>query len=221
MTCRTATSPLSAVVVAGGGSTRLGQDKRALRLWGEDGPALLEHTVMIIARHCAEVIVVLNDPEHWPGLPARIVPDIYPGIGPLGGIYSGLVTAAHPFVFAIASDMPLLNPGLIAWMIAQPRDYDVLVPRIGAGRARNRLGVESLHAIYGTACREPMRRQLDAGNPQVIGFYPDVRVQIVEHEVIAGLDPAGTAFRNINTPDELAEVRAMIGHTSTAPVPRR
>lgn len=203
------TAPISAVVVAGGQSTRLGQDKRALRLWGDHGPTLLDHTIGLMAHHCAEVIVVLNDPEHWPRLAARIVPDIYPQGGSLGGIYSGLVAATNPFVFAVASDMPLLNPALIAWMIAQPRDYDVLVPRISSG-TRNRLGVESLHAMYSTVCREPIRRQLDAGNPQVIGFYPEVRVQFVEYETITTLDPDGRAFQNVNTPDELAEARQIL-----------
>lgn len=210
MTVHSTTAPISAVVVAGGHSTRLGHDKRVLRLWGDNGPTLLEHTVVLMAQHCDEVIVVLNDPEAWPGLAARIVPDLYPQGGPLGGIYSGLVVAAYPFVFAVASDMPLLNAALIAWMIAQPRDYDVLVPRTGAGRARNRLGVESLHAIYGAACREPIRRQLDAGNPQVIGFYSEARVQYVEYETINALDPDGRAFRNVNTPDDLDEVRRML-----------
>ena len=210
MTDQTTAPPITAVVVAGGGSTRLGEDKRALRLWGNEGPTLLEQTVATMARHCAEVIVVLNDPGRWPDLRARLVPDLYAQGGPLGGIYSGLVAATYPFVFAVASDMPLLNPALIAWMIAQPRDYDVLVPRVGAGRARNRLGVESLHAIYGPACREPMRRQLDAGNPQVIGFYPQVRVRFVEPDTVAALDPANAAFRNVNTPDDLLEVRRML-----------
>jgi molybdopterin-guanine dinucleotide biosynthesis protein A len=154
---------------------------------------------------------VLNDPEAWPHLAARVVPDLYLQGGALGGIYSGLVAATNPFVFAVASDMPLLSPALIAWMIAQPHDFDVLVPRTSSG-PRNRLGAESLHAIYGPACREPIRRQLDAGNLQVIGFYSDVCVHYVEHATVSALDPEGTAFRNINTSDELLEVRRMLEH---------
>ena len=203
-------APISAVVVAGGKSVRLGQDKRALRLWGPQGPTLLEHTVDSMAALCDEVVVVLNDPERWSGLPARLAHDIYPGGGALGGIYSGLEAAAHAYVFAVAGDMPFLNPGLIAWMMRRPRDYDVLAPRARAAKARNRLGVESLHAIYSRACRDPIRRQLEAGNPQVIGFYPQVRVAIVAAETVAQLDPEGTAFKNVNTPEELDEARRLI-----------
>lgn len=204
---------ITGVVVAGGKSTRLGQDKRRLRLWGPTGPTLLEHTVAFVAEHCDDVVVVLNDPEAWPDLPGRIVPDSYPAGGSLGGIYSGLRAAMDPYAFAVAGDMPLLNHDLFAWMIQQPRGYDVLVPRVGPERARNRLGVESLHAIYGQACLEPIRRRLEAGNPQVIGFFPEVRVSFVEPEVLQRFDSDGTAFTNINTPDELEEVRVLIDDT--------
>ncbi len=209
-TAAVAAGRVSGIVVAGGKSVRLGQDKRRLRLWGPRGPTLLEHTIEMMAAHCDEVIVVLNDPEAWLDLQACVVPDTFPRGGALGGIYSGLMAAAHPYVFAVAADMPLLGPVLIDWMLRQPRDYDVLVPRIMETRARNRLAVESLHAIYSGVCREPIRRQLEAGNPQVIGFFPQVRVRIVEPEIVAELDPLGAAFKNVNTPEELEEVRRLL-----------
>lgn len=204
-------APVSGVIVAGGRSRRMGHDKRRLKLWGESGPTLLEHTLSLLTPLCAEVVVVLNDPEHWPQLPAQIVGDLYPDGGALGGIYSGLRAAQHQHALVVAADMPLLNTALLRWMIAQPRDYDVLVPRLAeAGQARNRLGVESLHAIYSRACLAPIARQLDAGNPQVIGFFSEVTVRLIEPETIARLDPQGHAFRNVNTPEELARVQRVI-----------
>ncbi|MBV9788845.1 MAG: molybdenum cofactor guanylyltransferase [Chloroflexi bacterium] len=209
----TASMPASGIVVAGGRSRRMGQDKRQLKLWGDSGPTLLQHTVDLVASLCAEVIVVLNDPEAWTQLSARIVPDVYPDGGALGGIYSGLAAATHEHALVIAADMPLLNLELLRWMVAQPRDYDVLVPQLGSGRARNRLGVESLHAIYSRNCLEPIARQLDAGNPQVIGFYPEVRVRLMEPPLIAQFDPAGDAFRNVNTPEDLDVVRELLARS--------
>jgi molybdopterin-guanine dinucleotide biosynthesis protein A len=203
--------PISGVIVAGGVSRRMGQDKRRLRLWGADGPTLLEHTLALLQQLCAELIVVLNDPEAWPALPARVVGDAFPDGGALGGIYSGLQAASSPHALVVAADLPLLSPALLQWMIARPRDYDVLVPRLAdSSQARNRLGVESLHAIYGRACLEPMRRQLEAGNPQVIGFFDAVRVTIVEPTSVAALDPAGHSFLNVNTPAELAQVERLL-----------
>lgn len=202
--------PLSVVVVAGGKSVRLGEDKRQLRLWGPEGPTLLEHTVELVARFSQDIVVVLNDPPSWTALGATLVPDAFPGSGVLGGIYSGLSAAAHEHTLVVAGDMPFLNEALIAWMIEQPRTYDVLIPRVGDGKARNRLGVESLHAIYGHGCREPIRRQLETGNPQVIGFFEHVAVQYVEPTAIALFDQHGIAFKNINTPQDLADVQHII-----------
>lgn len=203
--------PISGVIVAGGQSRRLGEDKRRLKLWGAAGPTLLEHTLGVLAALCDDVVVVLNDPAAWPGLVAQIVGDVYPDGGALGGIYSGLRAARHDHALVVAADMPLLNTDLLRWMIAQPRDYDVLVPRLAeTGRARNRLGVESLHAIYSRACLAPMARQLNTGNPQVIGFFDAVRVLLIEPATIAQFDPQGHAFRNVNTPDDLAAVRQLL-----------
>lgn len=206
--------PLSGIIVAGGRSRRLGRDKRRLKLWGEMGPMLLEHTVALLNRLCDDVIVVLNDPDDWSQLPARLVSDLYPDGGPLGGIYSGLVATSTSHALVVAADMPLLNRELLRWMIDQPRDYDVLAPQLADGRARNRLGVETLHAIYSRACLEPIARQLDAGNPQVIGFFDSVRVRLIAPAIVAQFDPAGDSFRNINTPEDVTQIQRLIARSA-------
>lgn len=212
------TAPASAVVLAGGLSRRLGQDKRRLRLWGEAGPTLLGRTVATVGALCADVVVVLNDPEAWPDLPARVVPDQYPDGGALGGIYSGLVAAREEHAIVVACDMPLLNPALLAAMLARPRDYDVLAPRsLTAGATRNNLDLETLHAIYGKACLGPMRAALDAGRRQIATFFPEVHVAVFSPEETRAHDPAGHSFLNINTVEQVAEARAALA----APLPER
>jgi molybdenum cofactor guanylyltransferase len=205
----------SAIVLAGGLSRRLGQDKRRLRLWGSAGPTLLEHTVGIVARLCADVIVVLNDPEVWRDLPARLVTDIYPGSGSLGGIYSGLVAATHDYALAVASDMPFLGADLIHAMLMHPRDYDVLIPRsLHSGTTRNALGVEPLHAIYSKACLQPMRTMLESGRRQIAAFFPLVQVAYVEPEETRRYDPSGRSLLNVNTPEQLADALHWLAQAS-------
>jgi molybdopterin-guanine dinucleotide biosynthesis protein A len=195
----------SAIVLAGGLSRRMGQDKRRLRLWGPAQPTLLEHTVDIVAQLCGDVVVVLNDPELWAGLPARLVPDVYPEGGALGGIYSGLLAAGHDYALVVACDMPFLNAGLLSAMLARPRDYHALVPRsLDPGTTRNALNVESLHAIYSKACLDPIRTALESGRRQIAAFFPDVRVAYVEPEETRRYDPSGRSFLNINTAEQLA-----------------
>ncbi|GAB4196546.1 MAG: molybdenum cofactor guanylyltransferase [Roseiflexaceae bacterium] len=200
-------SPTSAVILAGGQSRRMGQDKRRLRLWGPQGPTLLEHTVGLLAGMCAEVIAVLNDPQEWPDLPARLVPDAYPDGGALGGIYSGLAAARHDYALVVAADMPFLSPSLLATMLARPRDYDALLPRSPEpGAARNALDVEPLHAIYSRACLEPIRNTLEGGQRKIAAFFPLVRLAYVEPDEIALHDPHGRSFQNLNTPEQVEEV---------------
>jgi molybdopterin-guanine dinucleotide biosynthesis protein A len=203
----------SAVVLAGGQSRRLGQDKRRLRLWGEGGPTLLERTVALVGGLCPDVVVVLNDPEAWPGLPGRHVADAYADGGALGGIYSGLAAAAEEHALVVACDMPLLNERLLAALLARPRDYDVLAPRsLSAGATRNRLDLETLHAIYGRGCLGPMRAALEGGRRQIASFFPEVRVAIFEPEETRAIDPLGYSFLNINTVEQMDEaLRALRG----------
>jgi molybdopterin-guanine dinucleotide biosynthesis protein A len=201
--------PLTGVVLAGGQSLRLGQDKARLRLWGEDGPTLLEATLSRLRAVCDEVLVVSDRPRPWPALPARIVFDRYPGGGALGGLYTGLLEASFPFILAVACDMPFLSVPLLAHMAGLPRLYDVLIPRLNfspAGPSR----LEPLHAIYGRPCLEPMRDLLEQGERRIIRFFPRVRVRYLEPEDWARFDPAGLSFRNINTPQDLQEALALL-----------
>ncbi len=203
--------PASAVVLAGGLSRRLGDDKRRLRLWGEAGPTLLEHTLQLVGQLCDDVVVVLNDPGEWPSLPARVVPDAYPDGGALGGIYSGLAAARHQHALTVACDMPFLSPALLGALLARPRDYDVLVPRsLEPGTTRNRLGVESLHAIYGKGCLAAMRDALEGGRRQIAAFFPLVQVAFFEPGETQRYDTAGRSFLNVNTPEQLAEAAALL-----------
>jgi len=205
---------LSGVILAGGRSQRLGQEKALLRLWGPQGPTLLEATVARVAAVCAEVLVVTDTPRSWPLLPARVVFDRYPGAGALGGLYSGLAEATSPYILAVACDMPFLSEALLRSMAGRPRDYDVLIPRLHA-QDRHRSGsaswVEPLHAIYGRPCLAPMQEDLDRGERQIIHFFPRVRVRYLEQDEWMRFDPAGLAFRNINTPQDLEEARRILG----------
>lgn len=200
--------PASAVILAGGASRRMGQDKRRLRLWGEQGPTLLERTVGLLAGLSDDVVVVLNDPDNWPGLPARLVSDELPDGGALGGISSGLAATAHPYALVVACDMPFLSAALLAAMLAVPRDYELLIPRSPqAGVARNQFDLEPLHAIYSRRCLAPMRAALADGRRQITAFFPAVHVVELDNHVRDRYDPAGRSFLNLNTFEQMQNAR--------------
>ena len=201
---------ISAVIVAGGRSSRLGQDKRRLRLWGESGPTLLEHTLAIARSLSDDVVLVLNDAAEWPRLPALVLPDRWPDAGPLGGNATGLAAARHEWALVLAADLPLLDPGLLRELLDQPRRGLALVPR-RAGPTRNRAGDEPLHALYHRACLPLLERRLAQGQRQVVAALAELDVQVfpVDED-----DPRLRSFTNINTPEQLHEVMAALSQQS-------
>jgi molybdopterin-guanine dinucleotide biosynthesis protein A len=208
-------APLSAAVLAGGKSERMGQDKAFLRL-ESGGPMLLEIVLDRLRCVADDVLIVANDSARHEGFGARVVPDVIPGFGTLSGIHAALTAAAHEHCLVVACDMPLLNPAVLAYMAAQPRDYDVLIPQTpGESRQGNSGQIyQTLHAIYARHCAEPIAAQLAAGNRQVVGFFPRVNVQIVDRQALLALDPQELTFLNTNTPDALDVARVLAARNS-------
>lgn len=180
----------------------MGQDKALIRLGGR---SLVAGAVEMLSRLAGEVVVVADCDHRLGKLPARIVPDAYPGAGALGGIYSGLLAARHPHSLVVACDMPFLSQSLLSYLLGLPRDYDVLLPRTADGL------VEPLHAIYSRRCREPIRRQLAARNYRIVAFLDQVTVRYVEEPWLRQFDPDLRSFFNINTPEDLRRALQLCG----------
>jgi molybdopterin-guanine dinucleotide biosynthesis protein A len=185
---------VSAIVLSGGRSKRLGADKALLLL---DGQPLLARTIETMATLSDDLIVVTNDPEsHRPAArPARLVPDVTPGIGSLMGIYSGLRACRHPQAIVVACDMPFLSVVLLRYMISLAGDYDVVIPRQGRW-------FEPLHAIYGRNCLPAIEQVLASGQRQIVAFFDDVRVRYVDEEELDVFDPHRLSFLNVNTSED-------------------
>lgn len=193
--------PISAMVLAGGKSRRLGVDKAHLAL--NNGRSLVASTVAAVRTVSADIMVVAGPDFCHECLDARLVIDVYPGKGSLGGIYSGLLSAEHSHCLVVACDMPFLNVELLAHMVSLGRDYDVLIPRVGDK-------LEPLHAIYSKGCLPHMHDLLSRGHLRIVEFFSKVRVKYVEAADIEVFDPHHLSFFNINTPEQLATARALI-----------
>ncbi len=191
--------PISCIVLAGGESERLGIDKAFLRIGDR---FLIEEIVEKMARIGDEVIIVTNSPHKYGYLKTRLVGDIYPGKGALGGFYSGLRVACHDHGLVVACDMPFLDLRLLRYMILLSPGQDVVIPRIGGM-------TEPLHAIYSKECLQPIERLLSAGDLKILDFFPEVRVHYVEEQEIKLFDPQCLSFFNINTPADLEQARRL------------
>jgi molybdenum cofactor guanylyltransferase len=191
---------VTGVVQAGGKSTRMGGNPKALIELG--GRSIVERVVAALTPAVDDVLVVTNTPELYAFLGLPMVADVYPDHGSLGGIYSGL-RAAGEIAFTVACDMPFLHPEVVRLVVERAGEGDVVIPRVGEQ-------LETMHAAYSQTCLPPMEARLRAGRLKIVGFFDDVRVvEIGAAEVARFRDPA-IAFMNVNTPDELERARALV-----------
>lgn len=207
---------LSAAVLAGGQSRRMGADKALLRPV-PGGPTLIERVVEAVSAVASETFLVVND-DRLAFLGLRAVPDAFPATGALGGIYSAVAEASEAHCLVVACDMPFLSVPLLRAMAAQGRDYDVLAPFLPVAESRQGTagGVyETLHAIYSRAALAAMRTELEAGRFKITGFFPRVRVRPFPIEELRRFDPELRSFFNANTPERFAEARAIVARSES------
>lgn len=198
---------LSVLILAGGRSRRMGQDKIWMAL---DGVPLVERVVRRVLPVAGEILFSANAPERFAalacalsqqGVPAQVVADLYPGAGPLAGIHAGLTAARHDWLLALAADMPFVDLALVEGLAGLAAGADAVVPQMPHPET-GALTWEPLHALYRRSCLPAIAARLAAGERRVQCFLPDVQVRAVAAEEIARFDPAGLSFFNVNTPDE-------------------
>jgi len=190
---------VSCVILAGGRSQRMGEDKAFIEVAGRP---LIAWTLERLTGLGKETIIVTNTPERFCRFDAKVVTDVIPGVGALGGLHSGLFHASCSHALVVACDMPFLNRLLLRYQVVLANNYDVVVPRIGEY-------LEPLHAVYARACLPFIKERIDAGCKRIYDFYHLVRVRFVENAEIAMFDPEHHSFLNVNTPAELQAVRAL------------
>jgi molybdopterin-guanine dinucleotide biosynthesis protein A len=208
---------LTVLILAGGGSRRMGQDKIWLPL-GADRAPLIQRVVARVRPLAEEFLFSANAPEPFAallsslrdqGVPAQVVPDRYPGAGPLAGLHAGLSAAHGDLLLALAGDMPFVNPALVAHLVALAAGFDVVMPELPHPHTGEPVK-EPLHAIYRRSCLEAVAARLAAGERQMVGFLPDVRVRLVLPDEIRPFDPELRSFFNVNTPEDWQVAEKML-----------
>ena len=198
---------MTAVILAGGMSRRLGRDK-ALEPF--EGEPLIQRVISRMRQVGRSLLVVVNHPERAAELDLsddiHAATDRYPGMGSLGGILTGLMAAPTEWSTFCACDMPFLSPRLYQHLLSQRQGYDAVVPVID-GRP------EPTHAVYSRACIEPIRKRVIAQDLKISSFFGDVRVRLVPEDEVRLLDPDLRSFFNINTEKDLETALEMVGRT--------
>ena len=210
---------VSAVILAGGKSRRMGRDKSFIEF---EGQPLIARVIARVSALSDDVIIVTNDAQSYAPFGQRIVADVFPGKGSLGGIYSGLQAAREDYAFAVACDMPFLNSDLMRFMVSLAPEFDVVIPRAKdpSGKAKRstrphrllakEVDLHPTHAIYAKTCLAPIHERLLVDDLRIIGFLDAVSVRVVEEMEIDLYDPKHLSFFNMNTPDDLKTASQLV-----------
>jgi molybdenum cofactor guanylyltransferase len=187
---------LTAFVLAGGKSTRMGTDKAFLQVGGR---TLLERS-LFLARSAAASVRIVGKEANFSSY-APTVEDIFADRGPLGGIHAALRSSHTDLNFVLSVDTPFLTEAFVGYLIDQVTpDAVVTVPRT-AGRW------QPLCAVYRQSFADVAETALLAGKNKIDALFGQVAVRALDEETWQPLGFAPAMFRNLNTPEEFHEAQ--------------
>ena len=120
---------VTGILLAGGKSRRMGEDKRYLVVGGQ---TLLERGLGVLRSIFQEVLVVIAQDSLPLNIDARVVRDLMADCGSLGGVYTGLMQTTTPCIFAVACDMPFLDQAVIAQFTSRRATADIVMAKLAA-----------------------------------------------------------------------------------------
>ncbi len=191
---------VTGVILAGGRSRRMGRDKAFLP-FGKG--LLIERVIEVMRQVTGDVILITNTPEPYQRFGLPMFSDVIPEAGSLGGIYSGLTYAKTPYTLCVACDMPFVKLQFLCFLCDTAAEADVVIPR-------NVEDFQPLCAVYSQVCREPIRQKIEDQRLKITGFFDQVRVRVIEGELLTRYDPHNVMFFNANTPEEYERARQLL-----------
>jgi molybdopterin-guanine dinucleotide biosynthesis protein A len=184
---------------------RLGRVKALERI---NEQSLIELTIDCLSTVSQELLVVTSQEQFKliaaAQLKGKLIVDICPGKGALGGIYTGLISADSFYSLVVGCDMPFLNRELLCYLIELAPGFDVVVPRIDDM-------LEPLHAVYSRDCLAPIQELIGNDRLGIVQLFESVNTRYVDRDEIAKFDPRCLSFFNINTLDDLKKAKDLIG----------
>ena len=193
---------VSAFVLTGGKSERMGNDKALLRL--PSGTTLLEHALAVASAVAGEVGIVGPKQRYgtyaWAG---EIVEDIFPDRGPLGGIHAALSASQTDWNVMLAVDLPQVTSDLLLWMLKMARaaGKEVTVASVAGG-------LHPLCGVYRKSFKARAEEGLQAGRNKVAANFDPASLRVISEEEVRAAGFSPEMFTNVNTPEEFQKLTA-------------
>jgi molybdopterin-guanine dinucleotide biosynthesis protein A len=175
---------ISAAVMAGGKSKRLGQNKALMQI---NGSKVVESVLNLVSPYVQKVKIITNTPEEYTWLDIETAKDIRPGCGPLSGIHSALRLSSSEYVLVVSCDIPLVGPKQIEQLVSSCRGHDITIFK--------HKNFEPLCAVYRRSCVDALNELIDHNECRIIDLFPTLDVKVIR------VDDA-EIFRSINTKED-------------------
>jgi molybdopterin-guanine dinucleotide biosynthesis protein A len=189
---------VSAAILAGGHARRMhGQDKSALDI---SGRSIMDRQLEILRHLTTDLLIVTASDdeagaERFARHGVRVVADLVPDAGPLGGLYTALSYTASPYTLILACDMPFVSIELLRHLAARVQGWEAAVPRTGDG-------YHPLCAAYAKSVAPVARERLDRGDLAMTGLLHALRLTEIGPDELARIDPEDVMLANVNTPHD-------------------
>lgn len=180
----------TALILAGGDSSRMGQDKATLTLAGR---TLLDRAIGTMQAIFPEVMVSVRQPRAGVSLPQ--VCDEQEEGGPLAGLVAGLAQTETPWLFALACDMPFVPEAVVEYLATRRKGHQAVVPLAGGYP-------QPLAAFYARSGLGVLRAALAADDRSLRGALAKLDVCYVGEEELRGHDPQSRSFFDLDTPQD-------------------
>jgi len=186
-------SPITIIILAGGKSSRIGlnKDKGKMKLLGVNLIDKVVSNILSTGLFLEKDILLIGPKKRFPNY-KRVIEDIYPQKGPLGGIFTGLYNSKTFYNLVIGYDMPFIEPKLIRYMVEYIDNYDAVIPTHSQGL------FEPLCAIYSKNCLEIMENNIKNEKLSVRCIFPFLNIRLITEGEIKKFDPNLQSFFNIN-----------------------
>lgn len=185
----------TAIILAGGKSSRMGFDKQFLKI---DERRLMDSLIHKLREEFDEIIIVTNKPEYYIGLSHKIISDIIEGKGPLSGIHAGLKEASSQYAFIVACDMPNINMDYVRFMksFINDKEIDGCVTKFGDW-------IEPFSSFYSKDIVEDIEKHLLSERRSINSLLYNLNIHYVEEYKAREFSPNWDMFLNLNTKEDL------------------
>lgn len=195
----------TAIVIAGGKSTRMGFDKAFMKIGNN---SCIELIIQKLKRHFNEIIIVSDKPNKYKITNVKSTHDEIKNAGPLGGLHAGLKISSSFYNYLIACDMPVISDELIIHI----KNLLLLKPDIIA--CKNKGFIEPFHAVYSKNLTTKIEQEIKTGKYSLFNLMSKSKTEIISYDTIMKVCKNTYVFTNLNTRQELDRYRSKeVGYT--------